>query len=108
MLGILSNMAKSDSPLVKNSVASNLKHLLKSIPTLQNDGLELLKGLAKDPIDSIRINSVESIMFEVYDTKVFINTVWNILKPLFEDSCWRVKFACILRIKEVPLFHQDL
>ena len=98
-------MSKSDSPLVKNSVASNLKHLLKNIPSLQNDGLEILKVLAKESIDSIRIGAVESIMFQVYDTKFFIATVWPILKPLFEDSCWRVKFACITQIKDVGSPH---
>lgn len=108
MLGILTNMTKSESPLVKNSVANNLKFLLRNIPSLQNDGLDILRVLAKDPIDTIRISSVESIMFQVYDTKFFISTVWQVLKPLFEDSCWRVKYACILQIKDVRLSKSDM
>lgn len=79
----------------------NLKYLLKSIPTLQTDFFETFKILSKDPIDSVRINIVDSIMFTVYDNKVFMSSIWPILKPLFEDVCWRVNYACICKIHDV-------
>ena len=71
---------------------------------MQNDGLDFLKVLSNDHIDAIRINTVESIMFHVYDQKTFNNFIWPLLKPLFEDPCWRVKYACILQIGDVREF----
>lgn len=77
------------------------------MPNLQADGLDILKILSRDSIDSVRISSVDSIMFNVYDPKVrpahqtFSTSVWAVLKLLFEDSCWRVKYATILKISDI-------
>ena len=103
ILQIITNCTKSKIPQVRRSVAVNLKYLLKSIPKLQNDGLGFLKVLSSDHIDAIRINTVESIIFQVYDQNTFTSIIWPLLKPLFEDSSWRVKYACILQIGDVSL-----
>jgi hypothetical protein len=76
---ILTQLMKSDFPTVRSAVAINLKvpvaspkFLLREIPSLQNDGFEILKILAKDPLDSVRIGTVETLMFCVYDNKVHL------------------------------------
>jgi hypothetical protein len=73
------------------------------MPTLQSDGLEILKALGRDHIDSIRIHTVESIMFQVYDNKTFTSLIWPILKPLFEDPSWRVRYTVIVEIGDVSI-----
>lgn len=78
--------------------------MLRSIPKLQSDGLEILKVLSRDHIDAIRVNAVESIIFQVYDKRTFSSIVWPLLKPLFEDPSWRVRLACILQIGDVNYF----
>ena len=77
--------------------------MLKSIPKLLGDGLTFLQALSKDKIDSIRVSAAESIVFQIYDPKSFVNILWPILKNMFEDPSWRVRYAVLLQIGDVTL-----
>ena len=37
---------------------------------MENEGLNILKTLIKDELDTVRIYAVESIMFKTFDSKV--------------------------------------
>jgi len=46
---------------------------------------------------------VETLLYRVFDTKVFMNNVWPILKPCFEETSWRVKYVIANNIDKIVL-----
>jgi len=103
ILSIIAHAMKNKMPQVRSALAFNLKYLFRDSPKLQSDGTTFFKSLSKDPIETVRVNSIESIMFQVYDPKIFQSTIWPILKNLFEDASWRVKYAIVLQISDVSI-----
>lgn len=56
-------------------------------------------------MDCVRAACPESVMFEVVETEIFIQHIWPLMQRLIEDPCWKVRFACFQRLREVSWSH---
>lgn len=57
-------------------------------------------------MDCIRAACPDSVIFEVVETKVFTQYIWPELKGLMEDPSWKVRFACMEHLREVPSIYK--
>lgn len=101
MLSHLNNSVSSDIPIVRKTTAIYLKFLLKQVTKLESETISLQKAQIKDDLDTVKIFAIESLMAKSYENKTFMNVIWPIIKPCFEENSWRVKYTLVANIGDI-------
>ena len=103
------NLVHDETPMVRRQAANNLAKFVKEMSpqTVMNDMIPLFQHLAKDDQDSVRLLTVEILIAiaEVVpkEQQSSHGVLLAVLRSLFEDKSWRVRYMVADRFEKVWL-----
>jgi serine/threonine-protein phosphatase 2A regulatory subunit A len=108
--GILGKLSSDDTAAVRKAVAKSLPSIVRvASPSVRMDMLELLKVLAKDEQDSIRIQIIpaSAVFASVLNLEQKANNIVTTIVSLASDRAWRVRWSLCHHLKDIFGAMQD-
>lgn len=101
------SLVHDETPMVRRQAATNLAKFVKAMPpdVVVKDMIPLFQFLAGDDQDSVRLLTIEVLIAiaEVVpvEQQVNLGQLLQILKGLFSDKSWRVRYMVADRFEKV-------
>ena len=104
LLSTLGKLSSDDTAAVRKAVAKSLPSIVRSAsPSVRMDMLELLKVLAKDEQDSIRIQIIpaSAVFASTLTMEQKANNIVTTIVSLASDRAWRVRWSLCHHLKDI-------